>query len=52
MKKYNIVVVVFNFDFESEMNFLVPLCVHERECAWKKYETKILQSFQPLASFK
>jgi len=43
MKKYNIVVIIFNFDFESEMNCLVPLCVHERECAWKRYETKFLQ---------
>jgi len=33
MKKYNIVVIVFNFDFEGEMNYLVPLCVHEKECA-------------------
>jgi hypothetical protein len=31
-KKISIVVIVFNFDFEGEMNFLVPLCVHEREC--------------------
>jgi hypothetical protein len=46
------VVVVFNFDFESEMNFLVPLCVHEKECVWKRYETKILQSFEPLANYK
>jgi hypothetical protein len=33
MKKYNIVVIVFNFDFEGEMNYLVPICVHEKECA-------------------
>jgi hypothetical protein len=33
MKKYNIVVIVFNFDFEGEMNYLVPLCVHEKGCA-------------------
>jgi len=32
------------------MNYLVPLCVHEKECASKKYETKILQSFQPFAN--
>jgi len=30
MRKYNIVVIVFNFDFEGEMNYLIPLCVHER----------------------
>jgi hypothetical protein len=30
MKKYNIVVIVFNSDFEGEMNCLIPLCVHER----------------------
>jgi hypothetical protein len=28
MKKYNIVVIIFNFDFEGEMNYFVPLCVH------------------------
>jgi hypothetical protein len=33
MRKYNIVVIVFIFDFEGEMNCVVPLCVHERECA-------------------
>jgi hypothetical protein len=27
MRKFNIVV---NFDFEGEMNHLIPLCVHER----------------------
>jgi hypothetical protein len=42
MKIHNIVVIVLNFDFEGEMNYLVPLCVHERECASKRYETKIL----------
>jgi hypothetical protein len=42
MRIYNIVVIVFSFDFEGEMNYLVPLCVHERECASKRYETKIL----------
>jgi hypothetical protein len=52
MKKYNIVVIVFNFDFEGEMNYLVPLCVHEREHALKRYETKILQSFQPFVNYK
>ncbi len=52
MKKYNIVVIVFNFDFEGEMNYLVPLCVHEGECALKRYETKILQSFQPFVNYK
>jgi hypothetical protein len=30
MRKYNIVVIVFSFDFEGEMNYLLPLCVHER----------------------
>jgi hypothetical protein len=30
------------------MNYLVPLCVHEKECALKRYETKILQSFNVL----
>jgi hypothetical protein len=48
MRKYNIVVIVFSFDFQGEINYLVPLCVHDRGCALKKYETKILQSFQPL----
>jgi hypothetical protein len=52
MKKYNIVVIVFSFDFEGEMNYLVPLGVHERECVLKRYETKILQSFQPFATYK
>ncbi len=33
MGKYNVVIIVFNFDFEGEMNFFVPLCVHARECA-------------------
>jgi hypothetical protein len=32
MKKCDIVVNVFNSNFEGEMNFFVPLCVHEREC--------------------
>jgi len=32
-EKYNIVVIVFSFDFEGKMNYLVPLCVHERKCA-------------------
>jgi hypothetical protein len=32
MKKYDIVVIVFSSDFEGEMNFFVPLCVHEKEC--------------------
>jgi hypothetical protein len=52
MKNYNIVVIVFNSDFESKMNYLVSLCVHERQCALKKYETKILQIFKPFASYK
>jgi hypothetical protein len=52
MKKYNIVVIVFSFDFEGKMNYLIPLCVHEKECALKKYETKTLESFQPFASYK
>jgi hypothetical protein len=52
MKKYNIVVIIFNSNFESEMKILIPLCVHERKCAWKKYETKKLQSFWPFASYK
>jgi len=30
MRKYNIVVIVFSFDFEGEMNYSLPLCVHER----------------------
>jgi hypothetical protein len=38
MRKYNIAIIVFSFDFESEMCRLVPLCVHKKECAWKKYE--------------
>jgi hypothetical protein len=33
MNKYNIVVTIFSFDFEGEMGCLVPLRVHERECA-------------------
>jgi hypothetical protein len=32
MKKYNIVVIIFNSDFEGEMNVFVPLCVHEKKC--------------------
>jgi hypothetical protein len=52
MRKCNIVVIVFNFDFEGEMKYLAPLCVHDRECDLKRYETKILQSFQPFASYK
>jgi hypothetical protein len=32
MKKYDIVVTVFNSDFEGEMYFFVPLCVHEKKC--------------------
>ncbi len=39
----NIVVIVFSFDFEGEMNYLIPLCVHEKECASKIYKTKNLQ---------
>jgi hypothetical protein len=31
-EKNNIVVIVFNFDFEGETNFFVPLCVHEKKC--------------------
>jgi hypothetical protein len=52
MRKYNIVVIVFSFDFEGEMKYLVPLCVHERKYVLKRYETKILQSFQPSTSYK
>jgi len=52
MRKYNIVVIVFNFDFEGEMNYLIPLSVHEKKCVLKRYETKILQSFQPFAGYK
>jgi hypothetical protein len=52
MKKCSIVVIVFSFDFEGEMKYLVSLCVHDKECALKRYETKILQSFQPFASYK
>jgi len=33
MRKYNIIVIIFSSDFKGEMNCLVPLCVHERECA-------------------
>jgi len=33
MMKYNIVVIVFNFDFEGEMSCLFPLFVHEKGCA-------------------
>jgi hypothetical protein len=47
---YNIEKV--QYDFEGEMNFFVPLCVHENECDWKRYETKILQKFQPYACYK
>jgi hypothetical protein len=36
--KYNIVVIIFSFDFEGEMSCLVPLFVHEKGCAWKKYD--------------
>ncbi len=32
MRKYKIVVIVFSFDFEGEMNCLIPLCVHEKKC--------------------
>ncbi len=32
--------------------FFVPLYVHERECARRRYKTKILQNFQPLANYK
>jgi hypothetical protein len=52
MWKYNIFVIVFSFDFEGKINYLVPLCVHGRECVLKRYQTKILQSFQPFASYK
>jgi hypothetical protein len=52
MRKYNIVVIVFSFDFAGEMNYLFPLCVHERKCALKRYETKILQSFQLFINYK
>jgi hypothetical protein len=52
MRKYNIIGIVFSFDFEGKMNYLVPLCVHERECALKRNETKILQNIQPFASYK
>jgi hypothetical protein len=51
MRKYKIV-IVFSFDFEGKMNYLVPLCVHEKKCALNIYETNILQSFQPFASYK
>jgi hypothetical protein len=52
MRKYNIVVIVSSFDFEGEMKYLIPLCVHEITCALNRYETKILQNFQPFASYK
>jgi hypothetical protein len=32
-EEIHIVVIVFNFDFEVEMNRFVSLCVRERECA-------------------
>jgi len=50
MKKFKKFVIVFSSNFEGEMNYLIPLCVHERKCGSKRYETKILQSFQPFAS--
>jgi hypothetical protein len=28
-KKYNSVVIAFNFDFEGEMNYLIPLCMKD-----------------------
>ncbi len=31
MNNYNIVVIVFRFNFEGEMSSLVPLCVHKKE---------------------
>jgi hypothetical protein len=34
MNKYNIVVIVFRFDFQGQMHSLPPLCVHEQE--WGK----------------
>ncbi len=33
MMKYNIVMIIFSFDFEGEMSCLVPLFVHEKGCA-------------------
>jgi len=32
-EEIHIVIIVFNSNFEVEMNCLVPLCVHEREFA-------------------
>jgi hypothetical protein len=34
------------------MNFFVPLCVHEKERDWRRYEKNILQRFQPYANYK
>ncbi len=47
MRKYNnIVVIVCNSNFESEMCCLIPVCVHERECAFKKYELNFVVSLK------
>lgn len=40
MNNYNIVVIVFRFNFEGEMSSLVPLCAHKKEFLKNIYETK------------
>jgi hypothetical protein len=47
MGKYNIVVIVFNLNFEGEMNCIIPLCVHERmylKDIWNKNLSKFSTS--------
>jgi hypothetical protein len=47
MNKYNIVVIVFRFDFQGQMHSLPPLCVHEQEWGeelWDKEKEKISTS--------
>jgi hypothetical protein len=45
MKKYDIVVIVFNFDFEGEMNFLVLVCVHEKNVIKRNMKQKSCKDF-------
>jgi hypothetical protein len=45
MRKYNIIVIVFNFDFEGEMNYLFHY-VYMRENVFERdMKQKFLQSF-------